>query len=61
MGDIIRVFRMIEYVGPRDAVEQQINNSIHGEKIIEKTGVKITTTTLGTFPEILNKEWGAKK
>ena len=30
--DIVRVLRVIEYVGPRDLIEKQIEHSIHGTK-----------------------------
>ena len=53
--DIVRVLRIIEYVGPRDQVEHQILKSLHGEKTFGPSGKEITirVTTLGTFPEIL--------
>ena len=58
--DTIRILRIIEYVGPRDAVEKQIEDSIHGTRNgtrSEATGeyCKITATTLGQFPEILEQ------
>lgn len=58
MTDIIRVLRIVEYIGPRDQIEKQIENSIHGTKRfgIGDRECSITATTLGTFPEILNKE-----
>ncbi len=52
--DIVRVFRMIEYVGPRDQVEEQISHSVHGSR----RGIKdvvITATTLGTFAEVVQR------
>lgn len=52
MMDIVRILRIIEYVGPRDQVEKQIRNSLHGSRE-GLPGVTITATTLGTFPEIL--------
>jgi hypothetical protein len=55
MSEIIRIIRIIEYTGPREAVEKQVNESLHGVKTIEKTGVKITATTLGNFAEIIEK------
>lgn len=53
--DIIRVLRIIEYVGPRDLVEEQIKQSVHGTKIV-RDRIAITATTLGTFPEILKSD-----
>lgn len=50
--DIVRVLRVIEYVGERAAVEKQINMALHGQRegIV---GVTIRAATLGNFPEIL--------
>jgi predicted RNase H-like HicB family nuclease len=62
--DIIRVFRMIEYVGPRSHVERQIAKSIHGTKEFgqrqyeEPSSITITATTLGEFPEIVKRAAG---
>ena len=49
--DIVRVLRVIEYVGPRSAVEEQIRNSLHGERQFRDIIIKVAT--VGTFPEIL--------
>lgn len=49
--DIIRVLRIIEYVGPRNKVEDTVKRSIHGEKVIEELTIK--AATLGTVSEIL--------
>jgi hypothetical protein len=58
--DIVRVLRIIEYVGPRSAVERNIVNSIHGSRVgcsCEKTGrhCVITAITLHEFPEVLER------
>lgn len=56
--DIVRVIRIIEYVGPRKLIEEQVKNAIHGTKSLIR-GVNITAVTLGEYPEImkqLNKE-----
>jgi hypothetical protein len=53
--DTIRILRIIEYVGTREAVEEQIRLSLHGSREGVR-GCKITATTLGTFPEILARE-----
>jgi len=53
MEDIVRVLRIVEYVGPRRAVEKQVSTSLHGSKYIQSTDVTITSTTLGTYPEII--------
>ena len=51
-GEIVRVFRIIEYVGPRDWVERTVQNSIHGTKNVGPGSV-IKAVTIGTYPEIL--------
>jgi hypothetical protein len=58
--DTIRILRVIEYVGPRDLVEAQVAQSIHGEKrITPRDGggreVVIKAATLGAYPEILEQ------
>lgn len=47
--DIVRVFRLVEYVGERLQVEKQISMSVHGSRS-GMTGVVITAQTLGEFP-----------
>ena len=56
--DTIRVLRVIEYVGPREAVEELISKSIHGERCYMRNGkdIVIRAATLGTYPEILNPQ-----
>lgn len=49
MIEIVRVFRLIEYVGARSQVEEQIRKSVHGSRS-GITGVVITANTLGEFP-----------
>ena len=53
MEDIIRVLRIVEYVGPRKATEKLISESLHGSRYMSKSGITITSTTLGTYSEIL--------
>lgn len=57
--DIVRVLRIIEYVGPRNRVEQIVTGSIHGCKMLGQWGhperVTITAVTMGDYPEILEK------
>lgn len=60
MEDTVRVLRIIEYVGPRSLVEEQIKKSIHGTRVFflgRNVGseMAITATTLGEFPEILRR------
>lgn len=60
--DTVRVIRIIEYIGPRDKIEKQIERSVHGTKEWGN-GVIIRAVTLGTFPEIMiadNEQWMAK-
>jgi hypothetical protein len=56
--DIVRILRVYEFVGPRSAVEAQINHSIQGTKIFGVPGafVKISSATIGNFAEILAKQ-----
>ena len=53
MDDIIRVLRLVEYVGPRRKIEQQIENSLHGTKRFNE--ITIRATTIGEFPEIMER------
>lgn len=53
--DIIRVFRVLEYSGRRSRVEDTIARSIHNDRIVGN-GLTIRAATLGTYPEILEKE-----
>lgn len=50
--DIVRVLRIIEYTGPRYAVEAQIERSLQGTKKLPN-GVVIRAATIGGYPEIL--------
>lgn len=54
MSDIIRVVRIIEYIGPRELVEPAVEDSIHGVKKLPG-GLQITVATIGPYPEILFK------
>jgi hypothetical protein len=51
--DIVRVLRIVEYVGPRDRIEKQIANSLHGTKTWND--IQISAATIGEFPEILER------
>jgi len=55
MTDIVRVLRIIEYVGKRRWVEETVSNSIHGTKKITSRG-RIFAATIGSYPEILKQE-----
>ena len=57
--DRIRVLRLIEYEGPRDLVEKQVEKSLHGTRVgVQSKGgaVRITAITLGIYPEIIEPE-----
>ena len=68
--DIIRVLRVIEYIGPRSLVEAQVKNAIHGEKVIDRHGgrsyyggepkITIRAATVGSYPDILEMARGTK-
>lgn len=55
--DKVRVLRIIEYVGPREAIEQQLQRSLHGQRSFpHRLGeVTIRAATIGEFPEILER------
>lgn len=54
--DVVRVLRVIEYVGPRNDVERCVANSIQGQRTFGRVGAEVTikAATIGTYPEILN-------
>ncbi len=56
MPDQVRVIRIIEYVGERQAVETQVANSIHGERVYGRNNslIRIRVTTLGEYPEVVS-------
>ena len=52
--DIVRILRVVEYIGPRDLIENQVNTSLHGTKMFGPgNAIKISAATIGTFPEIM--------
>lgn len=63
--DRVRVLRLVEYEGPRAAVERQVENSIHGTRWFHRSwgkhtqvdeplpGMRITAVTLGVYPEVV--------
>lgn len=54
--DTIRVLRLVEFVGPRNKVEDQVARSVHGRKLVRENGeVVITAVTLDVYPEILRR------
>jgi hypothetical protein len=63
MAEIVRVIRIIEYVGERSDVEEQIANSMHGTKRFSRPGhhdMEIRVATIGEFPEILERSLAAE-
>lgn len=62
MADRVRVLRVIEYVGDRAWVERTIARSVHGTIQIpdpndsRRVVGEIRAATVGTFPEILDRE-----
>jgi hypothetical protein len=54
MPTTIRILRLYEFIGPRDLIEHQVNQSIHGEKSVGP--ISIRATTLGEFPEVFPAE-----
>ena len=56
MSDIVRVIRIVQYVGPRESVEKQIAKSIQGSRFcgLREGPIVISAATLGIFPETLN-------
>jgi hypothetical protein len=54
--DKIRVLRVIEYEGDRDAVEEQVRVSLHGERKGMHGRCTIRAATIGLYPEILQQK-----
>mgnify|MGYP000844751842 CR=1 FL=1 len=55
MSDIIRVVRVVEYIGERAAVEKVIKQSIKGTRIVSNK-LTINAVTVGDFAEILKAQ-----
>lgn len=62
MTDIVRVLRILEYVGPRDWVEKTLSQGgvpARGEHRVAQHNGVIRSAVLGDYPEILEvKEEG---
>lgn len=52
MSDVVRVLRIVEYVGPREWVETTVARAIHGRRDVD-AGKSITAVTLTQYPEVL--------
>lgn len=57
--DIVRVLRVIEYVGPRSRVEVAVQHSVNGTKDVGK-GLIIRAATIGAYPEVLEQGGGGR-
>lgn len=57
MIDIIRVIRIYEFSGPREAVEKCVTHAVQGEKTFGAWGgeVRVRAATLGTYPELIER------
>jgi hypothetical protein len=49
--EIVRVLRVIEYIGEREAVEACVAMSLHGVKILPNYDIR--AATIGIYPEVL--------
>jgi hypothetical protein len=54
--DQIRVLRIIEYTGERDAIERTLAQSVVKGTYYAGAGMTIRSAILGDYPEILGKE-----
>lgn len=53
MSDIVRVLRVLEIVGPRRLVEQQLKRSIHGVSTFYNGEVEVRASTVGITADVL--------
>lgn len=53
MTDVIRVLRVLEYVGEREAVERHLRSVLYGEKVLPKYSIR--AVTVGVVPDIFNQ------
>lgn len=49
---MVRVLRVLEYVGEREFIEDLVERSIHGVKVLERG--EIRAATIGVYPDYLN-------
>ena len=52
MEDLVRVLKIVEYIGPRKAVEALLDASLHGAKKVPGD-VLIRVGVVGDYPELL--------
>ena len=58
-SDIVRVLRILEYVGPRDSVERTLTmNAVPANGEARFREITIRSATIGQYPEILEKANG---
>lgn len=54
MTDIVRIVRVLEYVGPRDALERSLaQNAVKRQK--QFGSITVREAYLGEFPEVVEK------
>jgi len=66
MTDIIRVLRILEYIGPRDAIEKVLSqNAVKGFQVFGDIGIRESVVTPGNVevvkPPIFNFEYMTKE
>ncbi len=56
MTEIVRIVRVLEYVGERKAIEDLLKKAVYGTKAFEYKGtpVEIRAATIGTFADLLD-------
>ena len=64
MTEIIRVLRVLEYVGPRDLVEKTLRAGAvpaNGEHDCGTGGLRIKSALVGTFGDVVNIDQDEQK
>lgn len=60
MAEILRVLRLLEYVGERALVERTLEKSIKGTLVVQQGADRpplvIRSATLGDFPEVMTDD-----
>ena len=51
--EVVRVLRVVEYVGPRSWVEETVARSVHGTRHIAPNK-EIRAASIGTYPDVLH-------
>lgn len=55
--EIVRVVRLVTFTGPREIVEEQVRNSVHGRRRLPG-GLNIEAVTIGEFPDVMDPQSG---